>query len=164
VDPDRQTLNVREAVNDVLRIVERQLVAKRLDSVADVPPELWVDADSAKLRGILLTLLSNAIRFTEPGGHVMVDVGFPEGMPEDVVMLRVGDSGCGMSPERLGEIFEAAAPARHPAESNAGGSGPGLVLSRAWARAMGGDLRVRSDIDSGSVFTLKLPRAADAPK
>jgi signal transduction histidine kinase len=161
VNSDIQALNVLEAVNEVLRIVERQLVAKRLDSVADIPPELNVAADPARLRGILLTLVSNAIRFTEPGGHVMIDVGFPEGMPEDVVMIRVGDSGCGMSFERQQEIFEAAAPARHPAESDAGGSGPGLVTSRAWARAMGGDLRVRSDIDHGSVFTLKLPRAME---
>lgn len=159
MNSDTQPLNVLEAVNAVLRIVERELVARRLDSVADVPPDLDVAADPAKLQGILLTLVSNAIRFTEPGGHVMIDVGLPEGMPEDVVMIRVGDSGCGMTFERQQEIFEPAAPARHPAESDAGGSGPGLVTSRAWARTMGGDLRVRSDVDHGSVFTLKLPRA-----
>ena len=112
-----------------------------------------------RLRGILLTLVSNAIRFTEPGGHVMIDVGYPEGMPEDVVMIRVGDSGCGIPIERQQDIFEPSAPARHPAESNSGGAGPGLVDSRRWAREMGGDLRVRSDVDRGSVFTLKLPRA-----
>jgi len=61
--------------------------------------------------------------------------------------------------KRQQEIFEPSAPARHPAESDAGGVGPGLVTSRVWARAMGGDLRVRSDVDRGSVFTLKLPRA-----
>ena len=114
----------------VLRIVEPQLAAKRLDSVADIPPDVRVVADPERLRGILLTLVSNAIRFTEPGGHVMIDVGYPEGMPEDVVMIRVGDSGCGISTERQQEIFEPSAPARHPAESNAGGTGPGLVNSR----------------------------------
>ena len=156
---DIRAVDVRQAVDEVLRSVEPRLVAKRLDSVADIPPDTRVAADPARLRGILLTLLSNAIRFTEPGGHVMVDVGYPAGMPEDVVMLRVGDSGCGMSPERQEEIFEPSSPSRHPAESGAGGVGPGLVTSRAWARVMGGDLRVRSDVDHGSVFTLKLPRA-----
>ena len=154
-----EAVNVREAVNAVLRIVEPQLIAKRLDSVADIAPDARLLADPRWLHGILFTLISNAIRFTEPGGHVMVDIGYPEGMPEDVVMLRVGDSGCGMSPERQEEIFDPAAPSRHPAESDAGGSGPGLVTSRAWARAMGGDLRVRSDVDRGSVFTLKLRNA-----
>ena len=154
-----EAVNVRDAVNEVLLMVERQLATKRLDSVADISPEVRLMADPVRLRGILLTLISNAIKFTEPGGHVMVDVGYPEGMPEDVVMLRVGDSGCGISLERQEEIFEPSVPSRHPAESDAGGTGPGLVTSRAWARVMGGDLRVRSDVDHGSVFTLKLPRA-----
>ena len=153
-----RTVDVRRAVDEVLRIVEPQLVAKRLDSVADIPPDVRVAADPERLRGILLTLVANGIRFTEPGGHVMIDVGYPEGMPEDVVMLRIGDSGCGIPIERQEAIFEPATPARHPAESDAGGVGPGLVTSRAWARAMGGDLRVRSDVDRGSVFTLKLPK------
>lgn len=153
-----RAVDVRKAVDEVLRIVEPQLVAKRLDSVADIPPDVRVSADPARLRGILLTLVTNGIRFTEPGGHVMIDVGYPDGMPEDVVMVRVGDSGCGIPIERQDAIFEPSAPARHPAESDAGGTGPGLVTSRVWARAMGGDLRVRSDVDRGSVFTLKLPR------
>lgn len=152
-----RSVDVRQAVDEVLRIVEPQLIAKRLDSVADIPPDVRVMADPARLHGILLTLVSNAIRFNEPGGHVMIDVGYPEGMPEDVVMLRVGDSGRGIPIERQEAIFEPSAPARHPAESDAGGIGPGLVTSRAWARAMGGDLRVRSDVDRGSVFTLKMP-------
>jgi len=159
VSGELQAVNVREAVNEVLLMLERQLAAKGLDSVADISPDVRFLADPIRLRGILLTLISNAIRFTESGGHVMVDVGYPEGMPEDVVMLRVGDSGCGISLERQEEIFEPSVPSRHPAESDAGGTGPGLVTSRAWARVMGGDLRVRSDVDHGSVFTLKLPRA-----
>ena len=163
MDGRLETVNVRDAVNAVLRLVEPQLVARRLDSVADIPPEVRLVADPQRLHGILLTLLTNAIRYTEPGGHVMVDVGYPEGMHDDVVMLRVGDSGCGIPIERQAEIFEPQPPARHPAESDARGSGPGLVVSREWARAMGGDLRVRSDVDRGSVFTLKLPRPQSAP-
>ena len=159
MDDRLQAVNVRDAVNAVLRMFEPQLVAKRLDSVADIPPDVQLLAGPARLRGILITLVSNAIRYTAPGGHVMIDVGYPEGMPEDVVMLRVGDSGCGIPAEQQATIFEPRAPARHPAESDADGSGPGLVTSREWARAMGGDLRVRSDVDHGSVFTLKLPRA-----
>jgi signal transduction histidine kinase len=158
VEGHLQAIDVRMAVDEVLRMFEPQLAAKRLDSVADIPPDVCLRADPARLRGILLTLVSNAIRFTEPGGYVMVDVGYPEGMPDDVVMLRVGDNGCGIPLERQPDIFEPSAPARHPAESNAGGTGPGLVTSRIWAREMGGDLRVRSDVDRGSVFTLRLPR------
>ena len=153
MDGKIQAVNVREAVQAVLLEVEPRLVAKRLDSVGDIPPDVRVAADPARLRGILLTLLANAIRYNQPGGHVMIDVGYPEGMPEDVVMLRVGDAGCGIPIERQQEIF-APQPRRDSTDS-----GPGLATSLAWAREMGGDLRVRSDVDKGSVFTLKLPRA-----
>jgi signal transduction histidine kinase len=153
-----QSVNVRDAVNAVLSMVDPQLIAKRLDSVADIPPDVCVASDDDKLRGILLTLLSNAIRFTNPGGYVMVDVGYPQGMPEDVVMLRVGDSGCGIAREKQTEIFRPSARPHHAETPTGGGLGPGLAISREWARGMGGDLRVRSEQGSGSVFTLTLPR------
>ena len=147
---------VRDAVNEVLLTVDPQLAAKRLDSVADIPPDVRLLADPDRLRGILLTLISNAIEYSERGGYVMVDVGYPEGMPEDVVLLRVGDGGCGIAAERQQEIFEPSDRARPP------GAPPGLATSREWAREMGGELRVRSDVGRGSVFTLKLPRATAA--
>jgi signal transduction histidine kinase len=160
VDAEIQALDVREAVNAVLLALDPQLVAKRLDSVADIPPDAWFAADPARLHGILLTLLSNAIRFTEPGGFVMIDVGYPEDLPGDVVMLRVGDSGCGIPVDRQEEIFESSNATRDLASPRSPSAAPGLATSRSWARAMGGDLRVRSEVARGSVFTLKLPRAA----
>jgi signal transduction histidine kinase len=162
MDGEVQELDVSEAVNSLMLVVEPQLSAKRLDSVADVPPEVRVLADPAKLRAILLALLSNAIRYTEPGGYVMVDVGYPEEMPEDVVMLRVGDSGCGMTVERQESIFEPSARAHHADPSGTREMLPDLPTCRAWAREMGGDLRVRSDVTRGSVFTLKLPRGPNS--
>src|SRR5947199_8451712 len=98
--PQIEVVDVREAVNAALLEVEPQISAKRLDSVGDIPPGVLVLADRAKLRGILLTLLSNAIRFGNRGGYVMVDVGYPLEMPENVVMLRVGDNGRGIARER----------------------------------------------------------------
>ena len=151
MDGSIRAVDVRDAVRAVLLTVDPQLVAKRLDAVADIPPDVFLLADPERLRGILLTLISNAIAYNEPGGYVMVDVGYPEGMPEDVVMLRVGDSGRGIEMERQEEIFLPREGAR--------GAAPGLATSRAWAREMGGELRVRSDVGRGSVFTLKLPRA-----
>jgi signal transduction histidine kinase len=150
-----EVVDVREAVNEALLEVEPQLSAKRLDSVGDIPPGVLVLAERAKLRGILHTLLSNAIRFGSRGGYVMVDVGYPLEMPANVVMLRVGDNGCGIPRERQSEIFDDSS----SAEARPAGSGPGLATSREWARAMGGDIRVRSEEGNGSVFTLTLPRA-----
>ena len=153
-----EVIDVRDAVSAALLEVEPQLSARRLDSVGDIAPGVIVLAEREKLHGILLTLLSNAIRFASRGGYVMVDVGYPlDATLKDVVMLRVGDNGHGIARERQEEIFEPAPPGveidRAPL------TGPGLAVSRAWAREMNGNIRVRSEEGNGSVFTLTLPRA-----
>jgi len=156
--PQIEVIDVREAVNAALLEVEPQLSAKRLDSVGDIPPGVLVLADRAKLRGILQTLLSNAIRFGSRGGYVMVDVGYPlDTTLQNVVMLRVGDNGRGIARERQAEIFESSSDGRQKARDPL--TGPGLAVSREWARTMNGDIRVRSEEGNGSVFTLTLPRA-----
>jgi signal transduction histidine kinase len=152
-----EVIDVREAVNAALLEVEPQLSARRLDSVGDILPGILVLADREKLRGILLTLLSNAIRFGTRGGYVMVDVGYPLDGPTNVVMLRIGDNGQGIARERQEEIFELAPPGEESVRPPL--SGPGLAVSREWAREMDGNIRVRSEEGNGSVFTLTLPRA-----
>lgn len=153
-----EVIDVREAVNAALLEVEPQLSAKRLDSVGDIPPGVLVLAEREKLRAILQTLLANAIRFGNRGGYVMVDVGYPlDTTLKEVVMLRVGDNGRGIARENQAAIFE---PSPAGEESvRAPLTGPGLATSREWARAMHGDIRVRSEEGNGSVFTLTLPRA-----
>ena len=156
--PQIEVIDVREAVSAALLEVEPQLSAKRLDSVGDIPPGVLVLAEREKLHGILLTLLSNAIRFGSRGGYVMVDVGYPLDPPmNDVVMLRVGDNGRGIAREHQSEIFEPPPAGEESVRPPL--TGPGLAVSRDWARAMNGDIRVRSEEGNGSVFTLTLPRA-----
>jgi len=155
--PLTEVIDVREAVNAALLEVEPQLSARRLDSVGDIAPGVLALAEREKLHGILLTLLSNAIRFASRGGYVMVDVGYPIEGPTNVVMLRVGDNGQGIARDQQEAIFEPPPPGVE--RDRAPLTGPGLAVSRAWAREMNGNIRVRSEEGSGSVFTLTLPRA-----
>ena len=153
-----EVIDVREAVNAALLEVEPQISAKRLDSIGDIPPGVLVLAEREKLRGILQTLLSNAIRFGSRGGYVMVDVGYPIDAPiKNVVMLRVGDNGRGIAREHQAEIFEPSPAGEMSVRPPR--TGPGLATSRTWAREMNGDIRVRSEEGNGSVFTLTLPKA-----
>ena len=155
--PLTEVIDVREAVNAALLEVEPQLSARRLDSVGDIAPGVLALAEREKLHGILLTLLSNAIRFASRGGYVMVDVGYPIDGPTNVVMLRVGDNGLGIPRERQEEIFAPAPPGEESVRAPL--TGPGLAVSREWAREMNGNIRVRSEEGNGSVFTLTLPKA-----
>jgi signal transduction histidine kinase len=103
----------------------------------------------------VLNLLSNAIKFTEPNGHVEI-----AWTAEDLrVRISVADTGSGIPPDRLENVFEPFVQVDSSRPRPAGGTGLGLSISRDFARGMGGQLLVESELGKGSVFTLVLPSA-----
>ncbi len=114
--------------------------------------ELW--ADSEKTRQILLNLVTNAIKFTEPGGNIRVSYH----RADAGVRIRVRDTGRGIAPEQQARIFDPFVQVdRHLTAESQQGVGLGLAISRDLARGMGGDLGVESEVGKGSTFTLWLP-------
>ena len=132
--------------------------------------------DEHRVRQILVNLLSNALKFTEPGGRVEVtcapgapapaDAAVASGAPGGWVAIRVSDTGVGIPPEHHELVFarfqQVEPDAANPYRRTQGGTGLGLAISRELARLMGGDLTVESEPGRGSTFTLWLP-AADLP-
>jgi signal transduction histidine kinase len=116
---------------------------------------IMVRADAEKTTQILVNLLSNAIKFTPSGGRISVDCD----ATDDVVHLRVNDTGIGFPPDKLEVIFEPFVQLKATLAEREGGVGLGLAISRDLARAMGGELSVASTEGKGSCFTLALPRA-----
>ena len=80
-------------------------------------------------------------------------------MERDVVTISVRDTGIGIPAEQLDRIFEPFVQARRSLDPKDHGFGLGLAISRQLARAMGGDVTVRSEVGRGSTFTLTLPRS-----
>lgn len=121
--------------------------------VGDAPVEMVTD--SQRVRQILLNLLSNAIKFTDRG-EVVLSL---RAASADV-RLAVRDTGIGIPAHAMGELFQEF----HQLEAGDGrrydGTGVGLALSRRLARALGGEIEVRSREGQGSTFTLVLPRLA----
>jgi len=113
-------------------------------------------ADRARLEQILLNLVSNAVRFTPAGGLIAIEVLEGDGQ----IATIVADTGIGIAPEKLGAIFEPFVQVDSGLTRTVGGTGLGLTISRALARAMGGDLTAESDGATGTRFTLTLPVAA----
>ena len=116
-----------------------------------------IRADREKVRQILINLVTNAVKFTPPGGALTLAVGCSPTSP-DMVCIEVSDSGIGIPAGKLESIFEpfvqlAARPSGQPQ-----GVGLGLSISRDLARGMKGDLAVESVVGEGSAFTLTLPR------
>ena len=117
-----------------------------------------VRADATRLRQVLLNLLSNAFKYNRPGGRVQVE-SVNEGA---TVLLRVADTGRGMSEQQMQQLFEPFN--RLGAEREAvEGSGIGLAITKALVTRMGGTLSVRSTEGAGSVFELRLAAAEPAP-
>jgi PAS domain S-box-containing protein len=116
---------------------------------------VWADAE--KTRQILLNLVTNAIKFTEPGGSVTVSHREARGGVE----IAVRDTGRGIAPEQQARIFDPFVQVdRHLTSASQQGVGLGLAISRDLARGMGGDLSVESTPSEGSTFTLWLPAHA----
>jgi PAS domain S-box-containing protein len=112
-------------------------------------------ADRGRVEQILLNLVTNGVKYTEHGGRVDVRY-YREG---DVACFQVVDTGIGIPPEFLEAIFEPFTQVGRSYSSAHAGTGLGLAISRDLARAMEGDLTVRSSVGTGSAFTLTLPAA-----
>jgi len=113
------------------------------------------NADSLRLKQILLNLLSNACKFTKDGEVTLRVRKVADG--RDWVELAVADTGIGLTAEQQAKLFQDFTQADSLTARRYGGTGLGLALSRKLARMMGGDVTVTSELGKGSVFTVRLP-------
>jgi GAF domain-containing protein len=118
-----------------------------------------LNADSMRLKQILLNLLSNACKFTKEGEVALRVREVADG--RDWVELAVADTGIGLTAEQQAKLFQEFTQADSLTARRYGGTGLGLALSRKLARMMGGDVTVTSEPGKGSVFTVRLPAGAD---
>ena len=148
---------LRESIASVLAMLEPQAVEKGIELVAgSCPPGLAALADRVKVEQIILNLSNNAVKFTEAGGRVEVSCEVHGGR----VAVSVTDTGVGIAPDETERVFEPFVQLGRDLTSRQEGTGLGLAISRDLARAMGGDLTVRSVVGTGSTFTLLLPTAS----
>ena len=147
---------VQNVVESVHTMIEPQIRARDLQLQVEVTdPELRFHADRERVEQIVLNVLSNAVKFTPPGGSVRIMVS-PEA---DKICVGVRDTGVGIPADKLEAVFEAFYQVEDSRSRTYGGTGLGLAISRQLARAMGGDLTVKSTLGEGSTFSLSLPRS-----
>ena len=165
------TRRLGSAIEEALADVETQITARNLTLInaisggaADLP--YW--GDEGRVRQILVNLLTNAMKFTEPGGRITISGGTGSAVTDanlvgdgPWVYVRVEDTGRGIPADKLEAIFEPF----HQSEMDDQhkGTGLGLSISRQFARVMGGDLVAQSEPGVGSRFTLWLPITQSDP-
>ena len=137
------------------QMIEPQAAAKGLRVIVrDCPPDAVAWADKAKVEQILINLISNAVKFTNEGA---VTISCDSENPERIE-ISVTDTGVGIPGDELDKIFKPFVQVGPTLTRAHEGTGLGLAISRDLARAMGGEIRVISQLGTGSTFTLTLPR------
>ena len=152
-----EEFSLPKALLEVGSLFAGQMKEKGLRYIADGLETLprYVRADKQKLRQILVNLLGNAVKFTETGQiHVTVSLE-PIAQDEGRLIWEVSDSGPGIAAEEQERIFQPFIQAESGVK--AGGTGLGLAISREYARLMGGDIWVVSQLNQGSRFRLEIP-------
>lgn len=153
--PQAETYDLGEQLCQCLLAFENAWEEKGLDIQTDIQEDVLVEADSELLSLVWNNLFSNAVKFTEPGGTLSLTLE----VQEDLAVVRVGDTGCGIPPEVGRHIFEKfyQGDTSHATQGN----GLGLALVKRVMDIVGGDISVESQVGVGSVFTVKLRRKRD---
>ena len=152
---------IAETVELVAEQARIKGLALEVEPCGPLPPV--VEADSSRLRQILLNLLTNALKFTDKGA---VRVGFSYQPGSGALRVAVTDTGVGIAPDKAGDLFERFSQADGSVSRRYGGTGLGLAISKSLAELMGGSIGVESEPGKGSTFwfTIAAPQAQAAPE
>lgn len=162
---ERIAFDLRAVVADTIKAQEARAQEKRiaLRLRSDPATPAWVVGDPLRLRQIVANLLSNAMKFTEHGS-VEVRLRVAAEGPERRITIEVADTGVGIAPEALPNMFEKFTQADTSITRKFGGTGLGLAITRKLVELFAGEIRVESALGHGSIFTVELTlEAAPAP-
>jgi signal transduction histidine kinase len=157
---ERSATDLTDVVDRVLRAMSPQAAEKRINLTAEFPADPPpVEIDSGRITQVLQNLLRNALAHTPEGGSVRVSAE----QTGNQVEVAVSDTGSGIPPEHLPQIFERFYRVDPSRTRATGGSGIGLAIARQLVEAHGGRIWAESEVGKGSTFRFTLPLAV-APK
>lgn len=155
----RRRVDLAQVIEDAVE-ASRPLIESARHTLAIDRPDgpIQIDADPVRLAQILLNLLNNAAKFTEPGGFIQLSAR-QEG---DWILLQVRDNGAGIAADEIPRLFQMFAQLERPTDQAQGGLGIGLALVRNLVELHGGEITASSDgPERGSTFSVRLPLRCD---
>jgi signal transduction histidine kinase len=156
VDLRRQPLALGALLQQIVTSFRPQLAARQQALSLDLPRDLPViEGDADRLTQVFSNLLSNATKYTPPGGATTIRVR----ASAEAVQVDVTDTGIGMTPEEVEQLFTKFFRSGHRLVREAGGTGLGLTITRSLVELHGGQILVRSTPGLGSTFSVRLPLA-----
>lgn len=157
IDIESIACSPHEIIHDVLEALDinarNKGIGLEYTPLTELPKEIITDP--ARLRQIVTNLVGNAIKFTQHG-KVTVTTAYGRKGAGSVLEIKVLDTGIGMTPAQQAQVFSPFVQADSSITRRFGGTGLGLTISKKFAQALGGDIKVRSQTGKGSEFTLSL--------
>ena len=147
---------IRQCVNDVKGIAGSKKITLQTNYHPKLP-NLY--ADREKLAVVINNILSNAIKYTPPGGTVFIETN----IDERFVYLKVADTGYGIGAEDIDRIFDKFYRVEREETAEVEGTGPGLAISKEIVTRHGGTISVASELNKGTEMIVKLPLTAAGP-
>lgn len=151
-----EPVQVMDIIGKVVEGPQAQAQKKSIEIEIQIPSNIApVTADPEALKEVFSNLLNNAVKYTEENGTVLVSAKRNRGFIE----IDVRDTGIGIAPEDLEEIFNEFYRAANAKSYKIEGTGLGLAIVKAIVEALHGSLKVQSELGKGSTFTVLLPKA-----
>jgi len=152
---DKVDFSPKDEFNNTINLFAAKASAKNISLkiiVDDKLPKI-IKTDPLRVKQVVSNLLSNAIKFTQESGNIIVKIGYRK----NSLYLSVKDDGKGISKNKLSHIFNAFSQEDSSTTREYGGTGLGLSISNELVKVLGGELKVKSEIDKGSEFYFTIP-------
>jgi PAS domain S-box-containing protein len=156
--PAKTVFNIHDSlektINELIPEAERRGISLSFNRSNHHNPTLF--ADAAMIDRVIGNLISNALKYTEPGGKVDVKIK----QQNSTIEIKISDTGIGIADDQLTNIFDPF----YRVRSDSSGSGLGLAIAESIIKAHGGHISVKSSLGQGSTFTLSIPTGSEAVK
>jgi hypothetical protein len=160
--------NLREAIDGVYQTLylkaEEKKISFNVEMESSIPQ--WLKGDPVRLSQILINLVGNAIKFTPENGEIKINI-IAKNVDGKTISLRfdVTDTGIGISPDKMNQIFESFTQESNDTTRRFGGTGLGLTISKQLVELQGGYMQVSSTKNVGTTFSFELSyEIGDAPQ
>ena len=163
VEADKMTIeklafDIRSCIEGVGELLVLKAEEKRIRLRIDIDPEIpeCIISDPGRLRQVLLNLANNAVKFTDKGEVILSAVLLEKGRDHYRILFEVTDTGVGIPEDKLDGLFSAFVQADASITRRFGGAGLGLTISQRIVQLLGGEIKVKSQLDQGSCFSFEI--------